>query len=156
MSENQETTEGFDRLVADLQQEVNEQARSVYSAKLIDEAYHPSHIGRMDAPDAYGRSMGWCGDMMEFYLQLDGERIKAAKFMTDGCGPTIACGNTLARMVEGLTLEEAGDVTPEQIAEALDGLPAEHFHCAELAVSTLLNAIFGWRFKRQEEDEGSA
>lgn len=152
MSENQRTTEGFDRFVDELRQEVAEQARAVYSAELpkaalIEEAYHPSHIGRMDAPDAYGRSMGWCGDMMEFYLQLDGERIEAAKFMTDGCGPTIACGNMLARMVEGLTLEEASDVMPERIAEALDGLPAEHFHCAELAVSTLQNAIFGWRFK---------
>jgi nitrogen fixation NifU-like protein len=147
MSENQETMESFNRFVEELQQEVDEQAQAIYSAKLIEEAYHPSHIGRMDEPDAYGRSMGWCGDMMEFYLQLDGERIEATKFMTNGCGPTIACGNTLARMVEGLTLEEAGDVVPERIAEALDGLPAEHFHCAELAVSTLLNAIFGWRFK---------
>jgi hypothetical protein len=29
----------------------------------------------------------------------------------------------------------------------LDGLPEEHFHCAELAVSTLQNAIFNWRFR---------
>jgi nitrogen fixation NifU-like protein len=143
-------TEGFGRFVEELQREVDEQAQAVYSAMLIEEAHHPSHIGRMDASDAYGRSMGWCGDMMEFYLRLDGECIKAVKFMTDGCGPTIACGNALARLVEGLTLEEAGDVTPERIVEALDGLPAEHFHCAELAVSTLQNAIFGWRFRRQE------
>jgi nitrogen fixation NifU-like protein len=150
---NQETTEGFDRFVEELQQEVDEKARAAYSAKLIDEAYHPSHIGRMDAPDAYGRSMGWCGDMMEFYLRLDGERVEVAKFMTDGCGPTIACGNALARMVEGLALEEAGDVMPGQIAEALDGLPVEHFHCAELAVSTLQNAIFNWRFGQREEGD---
>lgn len=153
MSKNRGTTEGFDRFVEELQREVDQQARAAYSAKLIDEAYHPSHIGRMDAPDAYGRSMGLCGDMMEFYLRLDSERIGAAKFMTDGCGPTIACGNALARLVEGLTLEEAGDVMPERIADVLDGLPAEHFHCAELAVSTLQNAIFGWRFRQREEDE---
>jgi hypothetical protein len=42
---------------------------------------------------------------------------------------------------------------PEQIVEALDGLPEEHFHCAELAVSTLLNATFGWRFRQQEEGD---
>ena len=155
MSENQRTAEGFERFIEDLQREVGEQAQAAYSAKLVEEAYHPSHIGRMDAPDAYGRSMGWCGDMMEFYLQLDGERIEAAKFMTDGCGPTIACGNALARLAEGLTLEEAGDVMPERIAEVLESLPEGHFHCAELAVSTLQNAIFGWRFKQREKDENS-
>ena len=147
MTESPKEASGLDRLVDDLQREVDEQTRAVYSAKLIEEAHHPSHIGRMDAPDAYGRSMGWCGDMMEFYLRLDEERIEAVKFMTDGCGPTIACGNTLARLVEGLPLDEAGDFVPEQIAEALDGLPEEHFHCAELAVSTLQNAIFSWRFR---------
>lgn len=150
MAEDQKEGSGFDRLVADLQRQVDEQAQAIYSARLIEEAHHPSHVGRMDAPDAYGRSLGWCGDMMEFYLRLNGERIEAVKFVMDGCGPTLACGNALARPVEGLTLEEAGDVAPQQIAEALDSLPEGHFHCAELAVSTLQNAILGWRFKQQE------
>ena len=38
---------------------------------------------------------------------------------------------------------------PEQIAEALDGLPQEHFYCADLAASTLQNAIFNWRFRNE-------
>ena len=92
---------------------------------------------------------------MEFYLRLDGERVEAAKFMTDGCGPTLACGNALARMVEGLTLEEAGGVMPARIVDALDGLPEEHLHCADLAVATLQNALFNFRVQRQAE-EGEA
>jgi nitrogen fixation NifU-like protein len=148
----------FDRFVEDLQRQVDEQARAVYSAELpkaalIEEASYPDHVGRMDAPDAYGRAMGWCGDMMEFYLRLDGERIEAVRFMTDGCGPTLACGNVLARMIEGLTLDQASDFLPEQIVEALGGLPEEHLHCAELAVSTFQNAMFSWRFKQQAEGD---
>jgi nitrogen fixation NifU-like protein len=91
--------------------------------------------------------------MMEFYLRLDGERIEAVRFMTDGCGPTLACGNVLARMIEGLTLDQASDFLPEQIVEALGGLPEEHLHCAELAVSTFQNAMFSWRFKQQAEGD---
>jgi nitrogen fixation protein NifU and related proteins len=153
MTDSQKATDEFDRFVEDLQQEVDRQAQAVYSAKLIEEASYPDHVGRMEAPDAYGRSMGWCGDMMEFYLRLDGERIEEVRFMTDGCGPTLACGNVLARMIEGLTLDQAGDVLPEQIVEALEGLPEEHFHCAELAVSTFQNAMFSWRFKQQAEGD---
>lgn len=154
MGEEQET-EDLDRFVEALQREVDAQARTIYSAKLIEEAHHPSNIGRMDTPDAYGRAVGGCGDTMEFYLRLDGERIAAVRFMTDGCGPTIACGNVLARLAEGLPLGEAGDIVPEQIAEALDGLPEGHSHCAELAVDTLRNAILAWR-NRDNTSSGPA
>jgi nitrogen fixation NifU-like protein len=143
----------FDRFVEDLQRQVDEQARTVFSAQLVEEASHPDHIGRMEQPDAYGQSMGWCGDMMEFYLRLDGTRIEAVKFMTNGCGPTIACGNVLARMIEGLTFDEADAILPEQIVGALGGLPKEHVHCAELAVSTFQNAMFNWRFRQQAEGD---
>jgi len=143
----------FDRFAEDLQRQVDEQARAVFSAQVIEEASYPDHVGRMEKPDAYGRSMGWCGDMMEFYLRLDGERIEAVRFMTDGCGPTLACGNVLARMIEGLTLDQTSDILPDQIVEALEGLPEEHLHCAELAVSAFQNAMFSWRFKQQAESD---
>jgi nitrogen fixation NifU-like protein len=143
----------FDRFVEELQREVDEQARAAFSAQVIEEASYPDHVGRMERPDAYGQSMGWCGDMMEFYLRLDGERIEAVRFMTSGCGPTIACGNVLARMLEGLTLDGGEAILPEQIVEALGGLPEEHLHCAELAVSTFQNALFGWRFEQQSEGD---
>jgi nitrogen fixation NifU-like protein len=141
----------FDRFVADLQREIDEQARAEFSETLIEQAAHPDHIGRMDDPDLHGKSVGWCGDMMEFYLQLDGERIGEARFMTNGCGPTLACGNMLAGLVEGLTLAEAGSLMPERIVDGLDGLPEAHLHCADLAVATLQNALFNWRLEREEE-----
>jgi len=142
---------GFDRMVERIQREIVRQERATYSAKAIEEAHHPSHVGRMPEPAAYGRVKGRCGDAMEFYLRLDGERIAEARFMTDGCGPTIACGNTVARLVEGKTLGEANAVLPEEVIKALDGLPEESHHCAELAVMTLQNAIFNWRFVHEDK-----
>jgi len=138
-------TTDFDRFVEELEQEIIEQARVTYSAKVIEEFYNPRNLGRMPEPDAHGLVHGWCGDTMEVYLRLDGERIKEATFMTDGCGPTVACGSMLTTMVQGMSLEQASKVRPEDLLEALDGLPEESVHCAELAVSTLQNAIFNWR-----------
>jgi len=140
----------FERLVADIQREVEAQEAQIYTSKVIEAAHHPEKIGRMTDPDAYGKSRSWCGDMMEMYLRLDGQRIETACFMTDGCGPTIACGNVLAGLVEGQTLEEAGEILPHQVLDALDGLPEESVHCAELAVSTLQNALFNWRAAHEE------
>jgi len=135
----------FDSFMEELQQEILEQARAVYSEKVVQEFYNPSNVGRMPGPDARGIVRGWCGDTMEIYLRLDGGKIQAATFMTDGCGPTVACGSMLTRMVTGKSLEDADEILPEDLLEALDGLPEENVHCAELAVVTLHNALFNWR-----------
>jgi nitrogen fixation NifU-like protein len=136
---------GFDRFVAELQQQINEQEQALYSAKLIEEVHDPRNLGRMPEPDVWGLVHGWCGDTMEVYLRLEGERIKEITFMTDGCGPALACGSMLTRLVQGMSLEEASGIGPEDLIAALDGLPGESVHCAELAVSTLHNAFFNWR-----------
>jgi nitrogen fixation NifU-like protein len=134
----------FDSFVEELQQEILKQARAVYSDKVVQEFYDPSNLGRMPEPDARAIVRGWCGDTMEIYLRLDGEKIQAATFMTDGCGPTVACGSVLTKMVVGKSLEDAGKILPEDLLEALDGLPEENIHCAELAVSTLQSALINW------------
>ena len=52
-------------------------------------------------------------------------------------------------MVHGMSLEEAGSVRPDDVIVALDGLPEENAHCAELTVNTLREAIAN----RHAEDE---
>jgi nitrogen fixation NifU-like protein len=142
---NQEGLTDFDRMVSELQREIIEQEQAIYSDRVIEEAHNPRNLGRMPEPDARGLVCGWCGDTMEIYLRLNGERIDEATFMTDGCGATLACGSMLTQIVTGMLMEEAGDIRPEDLLNALDGLPEENVHCAELAVSTLQNAIFNWR-----------
>ncbi|MBN1582125.1 MAG: iron-sulfur cluster assembly scaffold protein [Anaerolineae bacterium] len=134
----------FDRAMEELEQQVIDQAREIYSDKVVDEFYNPKNVGAMLNPDARGLVHGWCGDTMEIYLRLDDEIIKQACFMTDGCGPTVACGSMLTTMVQGMSLAKAGEVRPEDLLEALDGLPEENAHCAELAVKTLQNALLNW------------
>jgi len=89
----------FDRAMEELQQQVIEQARALYSDKVIDEVYNPKNLGRMRNPDTQGLVHGWCGDTMEFYLRLEGERIGNATFVTDGCWPTVACGSMMTTIM---------------------------------------------------------
>ena len=138
---HQGEVDNFDRTVAELQQQIIEQERALYSDKVLEEAHNPRNLGRMPEPDACAVVCGWCGDTMEVYLRLEGERIGEVTFMTNGCGPSVACGSMLTRLVQGISLEEAGRIEPEDLLAALDGLPEESVHCAELAVSTLREAI---------------
>jgi nitrogen fixation NifU-like protein len=147
----QEENDRWDRLVADLQREIEGKERALYSAKVLEQVRNPQHLGRMEAPDAQAVLTGWCGDTMEIYLRLNGSTIQEATFMTDGCGPSVASGNMLATMVQGMALDEADRINPQDLLLALDGLPEDSAHCATLAVNTLRKAIA----EREQRARGS-
>lgn len=131
----------LDRWLAVLQEAILERERALYSAKVLEEAHHPQNMGAMLDPDGQALLCGPCGDTMAMFLRIQDLRIEIAAFMTDGCGPTVACGSMLAQMVQGKSLEEAAAIDAADVIIALDGLPPEHVHCATLAVDTLRAAI---------------
>jgi len=131
----------LDRFVDWIEQKMDEEAREVFSDKVIAECFDPRNMERLTSCDAKAVFQGPCGDTMEFYLLLDGETISHASFMTDGCGATVACGSMLTKMVKGLPLKDAAAIEADRLRDVLDGLPADHDHCADLAVLTLRKAI---------------
>jgi nitrogen fixation NifU-like protein len=147
---NREEATDFDRMVNALLQELAERARELYSETVLREAGNPKNVGLIADADLHGLVHGWCGDTMEITMRLNGETIEEATFITDGCGVTLACGSMLTQMVTRMKLAEAEWVLPEDLVKALDGLPEESLHCADLAVSTLHNALFNWRMAGME------
>lgn len=108
----------------------------------MKEANQPNpYEGRMNDPSAAARVTGPCGDTMEFYLVIENDIIKTARYHTDGCQYTHLCGGAVAQAVEGSTIKEALSLNPAMLLDALKDLPDEHRHCAILSVSTLYRAI---------------
>lgn len=99
------------------------------------------NMGTFDHPDAQGYYLGRCGDRMQVELQIVNQRILGARFLADGCGATLACGSMITKMACSKTIKDAEKITPEELISALDGLPQDHLHCAELAVMTLREAV---------------
>ena len=137
----QQETDDFERWVAALQQALLERERELFSETVLQEARQPQNMGVMLEADGHALLLGPCGDTMEMFVRLQDSRIEAVAFMTDGCGPTVACGSMLARMAQGKTLEEAAAIEAADLILALDGLPPEHVHCSTLAVHTLQEAM---------------
>jgi len=133
--------DGLDRLVAELQEEANRAAQEVYSPVVIEHALQPKNLGSMLEPDGLAVVRGPCGDTMAVFLRINGRRIEQVTFLTDGCGPTLACGSMLTNMVQGWSLEQAAALEAADLIIALDGLPPENVHCAVLAVTTLQQAV---------------
>ena len=140
MAEQRETSD-FDRWVAALQSAILEREQELFSAKVLAEARQPQNMGVMLDPNGHALVCGPCGDTMEMFLRVRDSRIEIVAFMTDGCGPTVACGSMLTKMAQGKSLEEAAAIEAADLIIALDGLPPEHVHCATLAVNTLQEGL---------------
>ena len=141
-SQSKQGVNDFDRFVEDLQRQIDEQERTLYSAQVLEHARNPRNIGPLESADGFAATTGPCGDTMEIYLRLDQRRcIRKVAFLTDGCGPTLACGSMLTLMVRGLSIEKARTLSARELIIALNGLPGESAHCAELAVNTFQAAL---------------
>ncbi len=130
---------------AELERETGRRVTSRFSLRAVRAALFPRHQGTMVHPDAFARTQGYCGDLMAFYLRIQDDRISEITFTTAGCDATMAAGEMLASLVAGISLAEAERVTADGMLEALDGLPPNHVHCADLAVSTLCQAIANYQ-----------
>ena len=131
----------IDELAKRLEIQVLEDAKEVFSETVIEYAYNPRNIGEISDADGVGRITGTCGDTVQIQVRVENERISESRFLTDGCGTSIACGSMLTEMIEDKTIEDALMINSEDLLRSLDGLPEENVHCSVLAVDTLHAAI---------------
>ena len=131
----------LDQLRDMLQEMVLADARGTYSETVIDHAMNPRNAGVMPDADGYGSAVGLCGDDMEIWLRVRNGNIAEARFWTNGCATTIASGSMVTEMVKGKSVAQAHKISQQDVLTALDGLPEESEHCAQLAANSLKEAI---------------
>lgn len=116
-----------------------------YSEKLLDYFQNPRCVGELaDAHAVAQVSNPVCGDVMKLWVKVDHGRIQDAKFKAQGCSAAIATSSYATEMLIGMTIPEARQVTKEQIADALGGLPASKIHCSVLASDAIREALKGF------------
>ncbi len=114
----------------------------VYSDKVMEHFMNPRNVGEIEDADGIGEvGNPVCGDMMTFYIKVDDNRLSDVKFKTFGCGAAIAVSSIVSEMAMGKTLEEARKITPALVAQELEGLPKNKFHCSNLGAQALNKAI---------------
>ena len=119
------------------------------SKKVKDHFSTPRNVGIIENPDGFGHlSDSSYGIDLELYIKINANTITDAKFKAFGCATTIATVSMVSEMLQGKRIEQALDISDNEIAEALDGLPPSRMHCAKLGHKLIQSAIDDFILKK--------
>jgi nitrogen fixation NifU-like protein len=111
---------------------------AVYSAELLDHFQNPRNVGEVETPDASAQLENpACGDVLKLMAKLVGRQIADIRFRAKGCVPAMACGSAITELIKGKTVEEARQVSREELVCKVGGLPQASAHASHLALDTL-------------------
>ena len=109
-----------------------------YSPTLLEHFLNPRNAGLMREPDGTGvDEYEGCGDQARFYLRVRDGHVVEARFQTYGCGPTIAAASAASERVTGRLVEELVHLKPQEVEDAVDGLPDDRKHAADVVAGAL-------------------
>ncbi|MDY6964640.1 MAG: Fe-S cluster assembly scaffold protein NifU [Halobacteriota archaeon] len=124
----------------------------MYSDKVMDHFKKPRNMGEIEDADGVGVvGNPTCGDVMNIYIKVKDDRLEDVKFKTFGCGAAVATSSMITELARGKTLDEALEITRNDVADALEGLPPVKMHCSNLAADGLKAAIEDYRKKKEGE-----
>jgi nitrogen fixation protein NifU and related proteins len=110
----------------------------MFNDLLLDHFRNPHNAGDLlDATATVEVTNPVCGDVMRLAARLEGGRIAAVRFKTQGCVAAIAASSVLTDLLSAKTPAEARSITPQQISDALGGLPPASFHAAQLCADVV-------------------
>ncbi|MCL7414821.1 MAG: Fe-S cluster assembly scaffold protein NifU [ANME-2 cluster archaeon] len=124
----------------------------MYSKKVMEHFSNPRNVGEIEDADGVGEvGNPVCGDMMTIYIKVDDGKLTDVKFKTFGCGAAIATSSMITELAKGKTIEEALEISRDDVADSLDGLPPIKMHCSNLAADGLHAAIEDYQNKNKSK-----
>ncbi|MFQ5380917.1 MAG: iron-sulfur cluster assembly scaffold protein [Dehalococcoidia bacterium] len=125
-----------------------------YSEQVIDHFENPRNSGALEDPDGEASTSNpVCGDSMRVTLRISEGRISEMRWQTRGCPPAIATSSFASELVRGWTLERAEELTRDELADGIGGLPRDKIHCSVLAADAIRAAVHDYR-ERKDRDGG--
>ena len=109
-----------------------------YSPTLVEHFLNPRNAGLMRDPDGTGvDEFDGCGDLARIFIRVRGGRAAEIRFQSYGCGPTIAAASAASELIAGRAVEDLVNLKAHEVEDALDGLPDDRKHAAEVVAGAV-------------------
>ena len=96
--------------------------RDLYQEVILDHGRKPRNFRRLETPDLTARGDNpMCGDRMELFIGMEGDRIADAAFQGKGCAISMASASLMTETVRGKTPDEARDMAARFREMAMTG-----------------------------------
>ena len=116
----------------------------IYAERILDHYRNPRNYGKLKNYDVRAKEVNIpCGDEIEVFVKLKGNKIKEMKFVGNGCAISQAAASILSEVVKGMTKKEIEKMSYEDFIKKhlkID-ITYRRFGCATLALRTLKKAL---------------
>jgi len=120
-----------------------------YTKELLKRFQNPKFVKDIKNADGVGEvGNASCGDIMHLEIKVKDDKIEDIGFKTFGCGAAIASSDVVCELAKGKTLEQAKNLTKQDIVDKLGGMPPIKVHCSVLGIEALKKAIKNYENKK--------
>jgi nitrogen fixation protein NifU and related proteins len=116
---------------------------ALYSEVLLDHFRNPRNYGSLPSPDvAHEEFNPLCGDRIRIELEINDNRIIAARFVGDGCAICIAAASLLTELVLGADIDQGEVISSEKLLSSLKSdIKPSRVKCALLPLEALRSCV---------------
>ena len=112
-----------------------------HSLEFLEMAMKRDYQESVQAPDGYGKNIRDCGDAIEFFLMTKDQQLSSISYDIQGCLFSHACANTIIKLAQNTSIEQARAICAQDIIGYLKTLPEKESHCAVHALAAFNNAL---------------
>lgn len=127
-----------------------------YRENILDHYRHPRNTGTLaDATHSHEEHNPLCGDIVRIDLHVNEDNvIDKVAFSGKGCAISQASASMLTELLEGKSLDEAKQISKEDILDLLGiEIGPVRMKCALLSLKVLKAGVYGLNLDEWEEDD---
>jgi nitrogen fixation protein NifU and related proteins len=121
--------------------------------QVLEHLMNPKNYGKLETPSGVGVALDEkTKEYVIFYILLENDTIKDAKFATNGCQDTVVIGSMFTDMIINNDLEYANGAIAK-MHEKLGELSAQQQICADIVFSSFIASIRNFENIQNGADE---
>ena len=122
----------------------------MYNSKLMEMFEQVDNAGFLRGADATGVFTLDNAEQSRIQIKVENNVITDAKFKTFGCIASIVATSVATKLIVGKTLEEARDLSVDELAQHFENIKVDMTHAYALAKKSIADAVLDYQEKARK------